>query len=162
LVRRRVVEGEVERATRFLADDLAEREPALAQLAAAATGPKVVRPLCVEDGGFSLHAAARTGAEDDVRRSNLFNCVLRPPIAQEHVTLTADSLVAIQLKKPFRDSPVSVEMDPLSLVSRLAASVHPPRFRTVRYGGVLAPHAKWRPLVVPPPPAPEANCHSLP
>ena len=62
--------------TRFLADDLAEREPVLAHLAAAAVSglppagpelrrtpltivlprahsPKVVRPLCVEDGGFS-------------------------------------------------------------------------------------------------------------
>jgi hypothetical protein len=187
LVRRRVVEGNGEGETRFLADDLAEREPALAQLAAAAVsglplagpelrrkpltvvlpaadGPKVVRALCVEDGGFSLHAATRAGAEDEVGRTNLFNYVLRPPIAQEHVTLTADGLVAIQLKKPFRDGTVSVEMDPLSLVSRLAAAVHPPRFHTVRYGGVLAPHAKWRPLVVPPPrpPAPEAACHSLP
>jgi hypothetical protein len=51
--------------------------------------------------------------------------------------LTGDGLVAIQLKKPFRDGTVSVEMDPLSLVSRLAASVHPPRFHAVRYGGVL-------------------------
>ena len=83
--------------------------------------------------------------------------------------MTDEGLVAVQLKKPFRDGTVSVEMDPLSLVSRLAASVHPPRFHTVRYGGVLAPHAKWRPLVVPPPP-PEAvaaetdapACHSLP
>jgi hypothetical protein len=78
--------------------------------------------------------------------------------------LTDDGLVAVQLKKPFRDGTISVEMDPLSLVSRLAASVHPPRFHTVRYGGVLAPHSKWRPLVVPSPP-PEAvvpSCHSLP
>src|SRR5450759_1353107 len=181
------INTEAEGETRFLADDLAEREPALAQLAAAAvsglplagpelrrkpltvvlpaaTCPKVVRPLCVEDGGFSLHAATRAGAEDDVGRTNLFNYVLRPPIAQEHVTLTADGLVAIQLKKPFRDGTVSVEMDPLSLVSRLATSVHPPRFHTVRYGGVLAPHATWRPLVIPPPrpPAVEDAGHSLP
>ena len=65
--------------------------------------------------------------------------VLRPPIAQEHVTLTEDGLVAIQPKKPFRDGTVSVEMDPLSLVSRLAASVHPPRLHSIRYGGIL-----WR------------------
>ena len=44
-----------------------------------ATGPKVVRPLCVEDGGFSLHAATRAAAEDDVGRTNLFNYLLRPP-----------------------------------------------------------------------------------
>ena len=172
--------------------DLEERDPALAQLAAAAvaglppagpelrrkpltvvlpagSGPKVVRHLCVEDAGFSLHAATRAGAEDEVGRTNLFKYVLRPPIAQEHVSMTDEGLVAVQLKKPFRDGTVSVEMDPLSLVSRLAASVHPPRFHTVRYGGVLAPHAKWRPLIVPPPP-PEAvavaadapACHSLP
>jgi len=67
LVRRRVVEGDAGGEPRFLADDFGEREPALAQLAAAAvsglppagpevrrkpltvvlpaaTGPKVVRP----------------------------------------------------------------------------------------------------------------------
>jgi hypothetical protein len=94
LVRCRVVEDDGEGQNRFLADDLAEREPALAQLAAAAVaglppagpelrrkpltvvlpasdGPKVVRPLCVEDGGFSLHAHTRAGAEDDVGRNNL-------------------------------------------------------------------------------------------
>jgi hypothetical protein len=102
LLRRHVVEDDGEGQTRFLADDLAEREPALAQLAAAAVsglppagpelrrkpltvvlppadGPKVVRPLCVEDGGFSLHAATRVGAEDDVGRTNLLKYVLRPP-----------------------------------------------------------------------------------
>jgi len=191
LIRHHVVEDD-EGETRFLADDLQEREPALAQLAAAAVaglppagpelrrkpltvvlpasdGPKVVRPLCIEDGGFSLHAASRVGAEDDLGRTNLFKYVLRPPIAQEHVTLTEDGLVAIQLKKPFRDGTVSVEMDPLSLVSRLAASVHPPRFHSIRYGGILAAHAKLRPFVIPPPPpetttAPGAQdaCHSLP
>ena len=101
----------------------------------------------------------------------MFNYVLRPPIAQEHVTLTADGLVAVKLKRPFRDGTVSVEMDPLSLISRLAASVHAPRFHSVRYGGVFAPHSKWRPLIVPPPPPTasaaatdvrESGCHSLP
>jgi hypothetical protein len=163
LVRRHVVEDDGEGQTRFLADDLAEREPALVQLAAAAVsglppagpelrrkpltfvlppsdGPKLVRPLCVEDGGLSLHAATRVGAEDDEGRTNLLKYVLRPPIAQEHVTLTDEGLVAIQLNKPFRDGTVSVERDPLSLVSRLAASVHPPKFHTLRYGGILAPH----------------------
>jgi hypothetical protein len=30
--------------------------------------------------------------------------------------------------------------------------VHPPSFHSVRYGGVLAPHSKWRSLIVPSPP----------
>src|SRR5450432_266500 len=135
------------------------------------SGRKVVRPLCVDEGGFSLHAATRAGAEDELGRENLFKYVLRPPIAQEHVTLTADGLVAVTLKKPFRDGTVSVEIDPLSLISRLATSVHPPRFHSVRYGGVLAPHSRWRSLIVPSPPptapsAPSARaepgCHSPP
>jgi hypothetical protein len=85
LVRRRVVEADTDADTVLLPDDLVERDPALAQLAAAAVsglplalpelrrkplklalpvgpGPKVVRPLCVEDAGFSLHARhARRG-----------------------------------------------------------------------------------------------------
>jgi Putative transposase. len=124
LVRRRVVEADGD--TMLLAEDLEQRDPALAQLASAAvaglppagpelrrkplivvlpagSGPKVVRHLCVEDAGFSLHAATRAGAEDEVGRTNLFKYVLRPPIAQEHVTMTDDGLVAVQLKKPFRD-----------------------------------------------------------
>jgi hypothetical protein len=94
------INTEAEGETRFLADDLSARAPALVQLAAAAvadlppagpelrrkpltvvlppsSGPKVVRPLCFEDGGFSLHAATRAGAEDEVGRTNLFNYVLR-------------------------------------------------------------------------------------
>jgi hypothetical protein len=66
-----------------------------------------------------------------------------------------DDLVRIQLKRPFRDGTYAVDMDPLSLLCRLATSVPPPRQHTVRYAGVLAAASKWRALVVPPPP-PEA------
>jgi len=50
-----------------------------------------------------------------------------------------DGLVRIALKRPFSDGTVAVDLDPLSLLSRLAASVPPPRLHTVRYAGVLAP-----------------------
>jgi len=62
-------------------------------------------------------------------------------------------LVRLQLKRPFRDGTVAVEMDPLSLLCRLAAIVPPPGQHQIRYAGVLAAAAKWRPLVVPPPPS---------
>ncbi|HEX4335825.1 MAG TPA: transposase zinc-binding domain-containing protein, partial [Polyangiaceae bacterium] len=75
-------------------DDLAERDPALAQLAAAAVsglapaGPELRRrpvelvfegrpgiviaaPLSVREAGFSLHAATRAGAEDEKGREAL-------------------------------------------------------------------------------------------
>jgi hypothetical protein len=44
-------------------------------------------------------------------------------------------------------------MPPLAFLCRLAAAIPPPRQHQIRYAGVLAPHAKWRPLVVPRPPA---------
>jgi hypothetical protein len=67
------------------------------------------------------------------------------------VKLLDDGLVRIELKRPFGDGTTAVDLDPLSLLCRLAASVPAPKFNTVRYGGVLAPAAKWRSSVVPPP-----------
>ena len=45
-------------------------------------------------------------------------------------------------------------MDPLSLLCRLATTISPPRMHVVHYAGVLAPAAKLRSLIVPPPPLP--------
>jgi hypothetical protein len=157
-------------------DELAERDPALAQLARAAVsglapaGPELRRrpvelafegrpgvlitaPLSVREHGFSLHAATRAGAEDPKGREALLKYILRPPVATERVVAAPDGLIRIALKKPFCDGTIAVDMDPLSLLCRLAATVPPPRFHTVRYAGVLSSHAKWRPLVVPKPQA---------
>jgi Putative transposase len=109
----------------------------------------------VREHGFSLHAATRAGAEDPKGREALLKYILRPPVATERVVAAPDGLVRVALKKPFSDGTVAVDMDPLSLLCRLAATVPPPRFHTVRYAGVLSSHAKWRPLVVPKP-APDA------
>jgi len=68
--------------------------------------------------------------------------------------------VRITLKRPFADGTVAVDMDPLSLLSRLATAVPPPRLHTVRYAGVLAPASKLRARIVPKPtvaPAPVAG-----
>jgi hypothetical protein len=88
---------------------------------------------------------------DTVGREALCRYVLRPPIAQERVTHGPDGLVRITLKRPFADGTVAVDMDPLSLLSRLATAVPPPRRHTVRYAGILAPASKMRPKVVPRP-----------
>ena len=60
-------------------------------------------------------------------------------------------------RKPDVIVALRVDMDPLSLLCRLAASVPPPRLHTVRYAGVLAPASKLRPRIVPKPPATPAN-----
>ena len=107
-------------------DELTARTPALAQLAAAAVagrepaGPSIRRrpiefalrgrpgavvtgPRCVQDQGFTLHAATHVHAHDHRGREALVKYVLRPPIAQERVTAGPDGLVRILLKKEFSD-----------------------------------------------------------
>lgn len=85
--------------------------------------------------------------------------VLRPPVAQERVELRPDGLVRITLKKAYADGTIAVDMDPLSLLCRLATSVPPPRFHSVRYAGVLASASAWRARIAPKPP-PEAAAAS--
>jgi hypothetical protein len=67
--------------------------------------------------------------------------------------------VRIVLKKAYADGTVAVDMDPLSLLCRLATSVPPPRFHTVRYAGLLASASPWRSRIAPKPP-PEATAAS--
>mgnify|MGYP001145734370 CR=1 FL=1 len=183
LERRGVIE---DRAGLTLLDDgFAEREPALAELAAAAVsgllpagpelrqrqaialrgrlGVEVAAPLCVTELGFSLHAATRAGAADQRGRKALVRYALRPALAQERLQLLDSGLVRIQLRRPFRDGTVGVDLDPLSLLCRLAAAVPAPRSHTVRYAGVLGSASKWRALVVPPaPPADPTSAETAP
>ena len=113
------------------------------------------KPLCASLDGFTLHAATRAGAFDPAGREALLRYVLRPPIAQERLEPRPDGLVRITLKKAYTDGTVAVDMDPLSLLCRLATSVPPPRFHTVRYAGVLAAASPWRPYIAPKPPTEE-------
>jgi hypothetical protein len=159
LERRGVIEHDVELGELSVLDDgLSEREPALAQLAAAAVsglppagperrdrpaiplrgrlGIEVSGALSVTELGFSLHAATTASGDDARGREALVRYVLRPPIAQERLQLLPNELVRIQLRHPFRDGTEAIDLDPLSLLSRLAASVPPPHFHTVRYAGL--------------------------
>jgi hypothetical protein len=65
-------------------------------------------------------------------RSTDSRCMPRPAparsIAQERVEPRPDGLVRIALKRAYADGTVAVEMDPLSLLCRLATAVPPPVF----------------------------------
>ncbi|XYH94926.1 transposase [Sorangium sp. So ce1128] len=112
------------------------------------------RPRCVQ-GAPQKTAATRAGAHHAAAREALLRYVLRPPIAQERIELQQDGLVRLSLKRAFADGTVAASMDPLSLLCRLAASVPPPRFHTVKYAGVLASARPWRKRIGPRPAKPE-------
>ncbi len=135
-------------------------------------GERSVSGLSAREDGFSVHAATTAPADDhpsgcseaapgksptgeDARaRETLCKYVLRPPLAQERVLQLENGMVRILLKRPFSDGTTAIDLDPLSLLCRLAASVPPPRTHRVHYSGVLAAAHTWRARVVPPPPPP--------
>ena len=80
------------------------------------------RPLSVALDGFTLHAATRAGGLDEAGREALLKYILRPAVAQERIARGSEGLVRIALKKAFSDGTVAVELDPLSLLSRMAPS----------------------------------------
>ena len=134
-------------------------------------GVEVTGPWSVTELGFTLHAATTASAEDARGREALVRYALRPPIAQERLHTVPNDLVRIELKRPFSDGDaeewlknhtVAIDLDPLSLLCRLAASVPPPGFHLVHYAGVLGSASKLRALVVPPPPpdGPSVATHS--
>jgi hypothetical protein len=59
--------------------------------------------------------------------------------------------VRILLKRAYSDGTLAVDMDPLSLLCRLAMSVPPPRLHTVKSSGVLASASPWRSRIGPRP-----------
>jgi hypothetical protein len=111
---------------------------------------RVTGALLASDGGFTLHAATVAAGSDAVGREALVRYALRPPLAQERLRRVNGDLVEIALKRPFSDGTYAVQLDPLSLLCRLVATVPPPRCHTVRYAGVLAPASRLRARIVPP------------
>jgi hypothetical protein len=161
LERRGVIENRAE--LTVLDGDFCEREPALAQLAAAAVsgltpagpeqrcrppialrgqlGVQVSAALSVAELGFSLHAATCASADDARGREALVRYALRPPIAQERLHLLANDLVRVELRRPFRDGTVAVDLDPLSWHGR-DSNRHPPRSSASATSSRLVPRTR--------------------
>jgi hypothetical protein len=116
---------------------------------AAHRSPTITGPLCATDSGFTLHAATLARREDRRGQEALLRYVLRPPLAQARLQTLDNGLCRILLKRVFSDGTYAIDLDPLSFLCRLAAAVPAPGFNTVRYGGVLAAAATWRPHVIP-------------
>jgi len=110
-------------------------------------------PCCAAVAGFSVHAAVCVPARDRLRLERLCRYAGRPPLATERLSLLPDGRLLYRLKRRWRDGTTHVIYDPLELMERLAALVHPPRFNITRFYGIFAPAASLRPRVIPEPEA---------
>jgi hypothetical protein len=90
----------------------------------------------------------------------LLRYAARPPLSNERLSFLPDGRLLYRLKRRWSDGTTHVIYEPMELMERLAALVHPPRFNITRYYGVFAPAATFRPRVIPkaeassPPPHP--------
>ena len=119
----------------------------------------VVRELCADLDGFSLHAAVKIDAGETSRLEHLCRYITRPALSNKRLSLAPDGRVVHELRAPFRDGTTHFIFEPLAFIERLAALVPPPRLHQLTYHGVLAPAASWRSDIVPAPrPRRRASC----
>ena len=109
----------------------------------------VIKELCAELDGFTLHAAVRVKPEESARLEHLCRYVTRPALLSQRLSLREDGKVVHELRVPFRDGTTHFVFEPLVFIERLAALVPPPRMHQLTYHGVLAPGATWRSDIVP-------------
>jgi hypothetical protein len=116
-------------------------------------------PCCASVSGVNVHANVCIAAHDRMRLERLCRYACRPPVAADRLSVLPDGRLLYRLKRRWRDGTTHVIFEPLELIEKLAALVPAPRFNLVRYSGVLAPSAAWRPLVIPAEPADDFNSH---
>jgi hypothetical protein len=117
-------------------------------------------PRCASVAGFSLHANTSVPARDRQRLERLCRYCARPPIAIERLEPLSDGRLLYRFKRPWRDGTTHIVLTPLELLEKLSAIVPAPKTHLVRYSGIFAPAAKWRPLIVPNPPPPAVKSAS--
>jgi hypothetical protein len=87
---------------------------------------------------------AAVPAADRRRLERLCRYVLRPPVAQEALELTADGPVVLRLRRPWRDGTRAIRFEPSELLEKLAALVPRPRAHLRFYHGAFAARGCWR------------------
>jgi len=99
-------------------------------------------------GGFDLHANTSVRAKNRPKLERLCRYLLRPPVAEDRLSLAPDGSVRLRLKTPWRDGTSHIALEPLELLEKLAALIPRPYVNLIVYHGVLAPNARWRGEVV--------------
>jgi len=101
-----------------------------------------------QSNGFDLHAGLVVPAGQREGLERVCRYALRPPVAQERLSLTGGGQVLLQFRQPWRDGTTHLVFDPVEFLGRLAVLVPRPRINLILYHGVLAPRAAWRSAVV--------------
>jgi len=104
---------------------------------------------CAAVAGFSMHANVAIASRDRLRLERLFRYAARPPLSMDRLEALPDGRLRYWFKTPWRDGTTHVIFEPLQFLEKLAALVPKPRAHLVRFHGLLAPAAKWRPWIVP-------------
>lgn len=101
------------------------------------------------DDYYDLHAGLPIREEDRQGLERLIRYIARPPLSLKRLTEMDDGRLCLRLKRAWEDGTTCFVFRPAQLLGRLAAIVTQPKVHLTHYFGVLAPHAKWRPWVVP-------------
>jgi len=109
------------------------------------------KPLCANLAGFSLHAAQSVPAHDRQALERLLRYILRPPFAQNRLSLSPDGQVVYQLRRPWVGGAQELILDPLDFLRRLTALLPRPYAHATRYHGCFAGRSAARPLLPKPP-----------
>ncbi len=113
--------------------------------------PKIVEEMLAwnHSGGFSLDASVRIEAWDRAGLERLLRYCARPPFASERLgeSISEPGILIYTPSRPTPDGQTFIQLSPLELLQRIADFIPPPRVHQIRYWGVFAPNAPWRPQV---------------
>jgi hypothetical protein len=108
-------------------------------------------PRCATVSGFSIHANVNIGARDRLRLERLARYACRPAVSSERLSQLPDGRLLYRLKRRWRNGATEVVFERSDFMAKLAALVPAPRAHLRTFHGILAPAARWRPLIVPTP-----------
>ena len=108
---------------------------------------KIKSPLCVEWGGFGLHAARSLRADDREQLTQLCRYIQRPPLAQNRLQMLDDGRFYYAFKRIWSNGAKGIMFNGEDLIERLAALIPMPRKNLTRYHGVFAPRSRFKHVV---------------
>jgi hypothetical protein len=113
--------------------------------------------------GFSLQAGRHLHENDREGLESLIRYALRPPLAQDRLSLAEDGSgdLVLRLKRPLANGQAALQLQPVTLLRRLAGLVPKPWTHQIHYFGGFASHSSLRCRLVPRSPKVRRRCRSL-